>query len=67
MKTTAGFLIVIPAQAGIQGVRGEDGFRAPRTGANFRGNDGTRRTIFMVVTEVGFLYFMVMTTRGAGA
>ena len=39
----------------------------PRTGANFRGNDGTRRTIFMVMTEVGFLYFMAKTTRGAGA
>ena len=32
MKAMAGFLIVIPAEAGIQDVRDEDGFRAPRGG-----------------------------------
>ena len=32
-----GFMIVIPAQAGIQGVRGEDGFRAPARRQSFAG------------------------------
>ena len=30
MKIVAGFLAVIPANAGIQGVRGEDGFPLSR-------------------------------------
>ena len=33
----AGFLIVIPAQAEIQGVRDADGFRAPARGRAFAG------------------------------
>ena len=41
-----GFLIVIPAQAGNQSVRGEEGFRAPARGAEFRGSDGCGRGQF---------------------
>ena len=44
MKVAAGFLTVIPANAGIQGVRAEDGFRAPARGRIFAG-----------MTEVGGL------------